>query len=102
MNKVVNGKLIKLTRKEAAARKAEELVAKKKKDLYVSTRKYADDRAMNYPSIGEQLDAILKQLNYMQMSGQTNLITELDGVVMGWLKVKKDYPKPKQDNNNGN
>ena len=49
-----------------------------------------------YPAIGDQLDSILKQLNYMQMSGQTDLIAELDDIVGAWLKVKRDYPKPEE------
>ena len=55
---------------------------------------YVVARQDAYPHIGDQLDAILKQLNYMQMKGKTNLIRELDGVVAQWLKVKRDHPKP--------
>lgn len=57
---------------------------------------YREKRKVEYPELGTQLDAILKQLNYMQMSGQTNLIDELDGVVGDWLRVKRKYPKPEK------
>lgn len=54
---------------------------------------YRNKRVLEYPQVGEQLDAILKQLNYMKMSGKMDLIQELDGVVGEWLAVKKKYPK---------
>jgi len=57
-------------------------------------KNYQEYRSREYPRIGDQLDAVLKQLNYMQMSGQTNLVTELDGIVGKWLAVKQKYPKP--------
>jgi len=59
------------------------------KDLYLEERK------KEYPSIEDQLEAILKQLNYMQMNGQTDLISEMDGIIGQWLAVKKKFPKPK-------
>lgn len=54
---------------------------------------YVALRAAAYPSIGDQLDAVLKQLNAMQMNGETNLIAPLDEVIQQWLKVKRDFPK---------
>lgn len=65
-----------------------------KKQLYIDTLKYKDDRRRDYLPIGEQLDAILKQLNYMQINGYTNLIVEMEGIIENWLAVKAKYPKP--------
>jgi hypothetical protein len=48
----------------------------------------------DYPDIGDQLDAILKHLNYMQLNGETNLIAELDDIIGKWLAVKAKHPKP--------
>ena len=81
--KVISETVFDSTEKEKA-----EIEAKEKLD------NYAELRARDYPPIGEQLDAILKHLNYMQMRGETNLITELDGIVGRWLQVKQQYPKP--------
>ena len=58
---------------------------------YVPT--YAERRAREYPAIGDQLDAIIKELNYRRMNGE-NLIAEMDSIVGLCLAVKKDYPKP--------
>lgn len=66
--------------------------ARKAKEERLNGYKIA--RAAEYPKIGDQLDAILKHLNYMQMNGETNLVSELDGVVGQWLAVKAKYPKP--------
>jgi hypothetical protein len=49
-------------------------------------------RVPEYPSIGDQLDAILKHLNYRRTQGD-ELIQELDDVVGDWLSVKARYPK---------
>lgn len=43
-----------------------------------------------------RLNAIWKQLNYMQMNGQTNLIEEMDAYVQHELALIRKYPKPKQ------
>jgi len=58
---------------------------------YVPT--YQEQRARAYPAIGDQLDAIIKELNYRRMNGE-NLIAEMDSIVGLCLAVKKDYPKP--------
>lgn len=60
---------------------------------YHKTHDYYYKRQEEYPAITEQLDAILKQLNYMQMSGQTDLVAEMDDLVGKWLAVKRKYPK---------
>ena len=59
-------------------------------DGLVST--YREDRAAAYPEIGDQLDAIYKQLNYMRLQG-TNLVEDADKILNKILQVKKDYPK---------
>lgn len=91
--KLVNGKRIPLTLDEIQQRQQEEDAWQQKQDFYVANEKYRDDRKVNYPNIGDQLDAILKQLNYMQLSKQTNLVDDMDTVVNQWLAVKKKYPK---------
>ncbi len=58
---------------------------------YDSTE-YQRLRVPEYPSIGDQLDAILKHLNYRRTQGD-ELIQELDDVVGDWLSVKARYPK---------
>lgn len=93
MHKIVNGKQVPLTADEIAEREAA-AIEHEAMQVELTKTQYQRDRAEQYPSIGDQLDAILKQLNYMQLSGQTNLITELDSVISRWLKVKRDYPKP--------
>lgn len=68
---------------------------------------YKRHREAEYPRIGDQLDAILKHMNYMQMTmgrndistdekvlRSLNMIAELDGVIANWLSVKAKYPKP--------
>lgn len=82
-SKVSGDKLVNMTEAEKAEAISSERLAK-----------YRELRQANYPPIGEQLDAILKQLNYMQMDGQTDLIGDLDTIVAAWLKVKRDFPKP--------
>jgi hypothetical protein len=48
-------------------------------------------RAAEYPSIGDQLDALLKQLNYMRLNGQ-DMVQEMDDILASWLRVKQDNP----------
>ena len=54
---------------------------------------YADKRRQEYPAIGDQLDAIIKELNYRRMNGE-DLISEMDSIVNDCLAVKAKYPKP--------
>ena len=56
------------------------------------SQEYARSRQTEYPPIGDQLDAILKHLNYRRTQGD-ELIQELDDVVGDWLSVKARYPK---------
>lgn len=49
-------------------------------------------RAPEYLPIGDQLDAILKHLNYRRTQGD-ELVQELDDIIGDWLNVKSKYPK---------
>ena len=51
-------------------------------------------RAAEYPPVGDQLDAIWKALNSMQLQGVFDLPTDTDLVRNQWLAVKAKYPKP--------
>jgi len=54
---------------------------------------YQRDRAPEYPPIGDQLDALLKHLNYRRTQGD-DLVQDLDEVIAKWLSVKSRHPKP--------
>jgi len=56
-------------------------------------RRYREDRERDYPSIGEQLDTILKAFNQLRLSG-TGLPKEMDELLGKWLAVKRAPPKP--------
>ena len=49
-------------------------------------------RAPEYPAIGDQLDAILKHLNYRRTQGD-ELTQEMDDIIGDWLAVKARFPK---------
>ena len=49
-------------------------------------------RAPEYPPIGDQLDAILKHLNYRRTQGD-ELVQEMDDIISDWLEVKARFPK---------
>ena len=49
-------------------------------------------RAPEYPPIGDQLDALLKHLNYRRTQGD-ELVQELDDIISSWLSVKQRFPK---------
>ena len=49
-------------------------------------------RSTEYPPIGDQLDAILKHLNYRRTQGD-DLVQGLDDIIGDWLSVKSKYPK---------
>lgn len=93
MHKIVNGVQVELTGQEIAELEEKEKAYAERRAKQQLTA-YREVRAKAYPDIGDQLDAILKQLNYMQMKGETDLIHELDGVVAAWLRVKRNHPKP--------
>ena len=92
-HKIVNGKKVPLTKADIAQREADRLEYEALQEE-LATTKYRLDRATAYPSIGDQLDAILKTLNYLQMSGKLDMNKELDAVLGEWLAVKRKYPKP--------
>ena len=56
------------------------------------TRTYAEKRKPEYPPIGDQLDALLKHLNYRRTQGD-ELVQELDDIISSWLSVKSRFPK---------
>jgi len=82
--KIVNGKLVKKTQAdmdaEAAERKREEA---------------RQQRAAAYPLIGDQLDAIWKQLNSLRLRGE-NLVLDADVILNEILAVKRKYPKQEE------
>ena len=94
LTKVVNGERYIISPEEELKVRDEWTKEDAKVQLYIDTLKYKDDRKKEYPDIGEQLDAILKTLNYMQLDGQTDLVKDLDGIIGKWLAVKAKYPKP--------
>ena len=53
---------------------------------------YVEKRQAEYPPIGDQLDALLKHLNYRRTQGD-ELVQELDDVIAEWLSVKSRHPK---------
>lgn len=93
MRKIVDGQEVELTPEEIQELEAFWAEGEIKR-LECVRREYVANRREVYPNIGDQLDVILKQLNYMQMSGQTDLIAEMDDLIGAWLKVKRDFPKP--------
>jgi len=54
---------------------------------------YQELRREEYPAIGDQLDAIWKELNYRRMNGD-NLTADADLMLGKILSVKAKYPKP--------
>lgn len=90
MHKIVNGVQVELSPEEEAqvVKMWEDNAREKAKTQYISNRVSA------YPPITDQLDAVLKQLNYMQMNKQTDLIAPMDDIIQKWLQVKRDFPKP--------
>lgn len=55
------------------------------------------NRAEEYPELGEQLDAIWKELSYRRLQGE-NLVSDADNMLGKILSVKKKYPKPTEGN----
>jgi hypothetical protein len=94
LKKIVNGEEVLVSPAEQQELEERWAAADAERKLYLSTRKYRKDRREDYPDIGDQLDAILKHLNYMQLNGETNLIAELDDIIGKWLAVKAKHPKP--------
>ena len=63
-------------------------------DPYVDPSTYEDQRAAEYPKIGDQLDAIWKQLNQDRLGGKA-LVQDAEDHLNAVLAVKSKYPKPK-------
>lgn len=90
MHKLVNGVKVELTPEE----EAQVVKMWENNAIEIAKTQYVSDRVSAYPPITDQLDAVLKQLNYMQMNKQTDLIAPMDDIIQQWLKVKRDFPKP--------
>jgi uncharacterized protein YciI len=78
---------------EETARDAEEAAVAAEQADYVANHKYKDDRKEAYAPIGDQLDALWKQLNQDRLGGK-NLIQEADDQLNAVLAVKAAHPKP--------
>ena len=95
MNKLVNGELVPMTKTEIRERQAEEAAFAAQRSEYIAWEKYKDDRAKEYPSLADQLDAIWKQLNAYRLAGDP-LIQEADAMLNQILAIKQRYPKPEK------
>jgi hypothetical protein len=62
-------------------------------EAHVAATSYKDVRRTAYPDIGDQLDALMKQLNYDRTQGR-ELIQDMDDVLGLVLAVKAKYKKP--------
>ena len=60
---------------------------------HVSATAYRGKRAAEYPVIGDQLDAIWKELNARRINGE-NLVQDADDMLDAVLAVKRAHPKP--------
>lgn len=58
-------------------------------------RDYKEKRAAEYPAIGDQLDAIWKELNYRRLNGE-QLVQDADDMLGQILAVKNKYPGDEQ------
>lgn len=54
---------------------------------------YREQRRQEYPAMGDQLDALLKQFESLRAKGE-NLDSDLDVMLDQWRTVKNKYPKP--------
>ena len=79
---------IELTGEELAeyVSRSEEVAAKAAADRYKGLRQE------HYPSSGDQLDAILKQMVALRNSGVA-LEADMSNIIDSWLHVKETYPK---------
>jgi len=90
--KTVDGIKKPLTSKEEADRDAEEMRTANEKAIYAAEQ-YKRDRSSHYPSVGDQFDALWKQLNQDRLNGK-ELIQPADDELNRVLAVKAKYPKP--------
>lgn len=94
MHKVVNGKKVPLTEEEIKDFEKRQADHELKLISYnYRLSKVHNARKSEYRSIGDQLDALLKQHNLDRMNGK-NLVSELDEIIGEHLAIKKKYPKP--------
>ena len=95
--KQIDGVKVPLTEKEAADRLIEEAEQDAKTLDFITNHKYKEDRKSEYEmtnlTIGDQLDAIWKQLNVDRHGGK-NLLPATDVVLDEILAIKVKYPKP--------
>ena len=54
---------------------------------------YRDARRDAYPPLGDQLDALWKELNYRRLQGE-DLVQDADDMLGAVLAVKQAHPKP--------
>lgn len=86
MYKLVNGQPVELSKDEQLAFEAEwEL----NKGLEGKVR-YRDLRLAEYPTIGDQLDALMKQFQFTTIP----VSPEYQDIINKCMAVKKKYPKP--------
>lgn len=90
--KNVNGVDIQLTDEEETQRDAEIAQALTDKVAFQALQ-WERDRRVAYPPIGDQLDAILKQMNQDRLGGK-ELVQGVDDILAAWLSVKAAHPKP--------
>jgi len=60
---------------------------------HVTAIAYKEKRRVEYPPLGDQLDAIWMELNSRRMKGE-NLIQDADDMLGVILNIKKKHPKP--------
>ena len=60
---------------------------------HISATAYRGERAVEYPVIGDQLDAVWKELSARRINGE-NLVQDADDMLDAVLAVKLAHPKP--------
>ena len=80
----------KMTQQEIARRNAEEVAHAQ----YVAREKYRDERAANYPTVGEQLDALWKMVDALVLNRA--IPEEAIAVRDAVASTKKQFPKPEK------
>lgn len=89
LKKVVNGVMVDMTPEEENALQAEWAV----KTEELAKVAYKEKRLAEYPSLGDQLDAVLKQMVKLSKAGIA-LDPDMQAIVDKWQAVKIKYPKP--------
>ena len=87
LTRLVNGKPVELTSQEETELNEEWAINDEERQNYIAFEKYKDDRASEYPEIGDQLDALWHAMD----DGRLTKIAEFYDPI----KIIKDkYPKP--------